>query len=65
MSKQDQSLITVRTAVILLLSLVCGAVVAGLTFVAEGHVAIAILAGLTATAAAVEFFHRVIAQDDD
>jgi hypothetical protein len=53
-------LLSVRTALILLLGVLCGATVTTLTTLAEHNLTTAILAGLAATGGAIAFFHKVI-----
>lgn len=60
MSKPSPPLLSVRTAVVLLLGLLCGIVVASLSVAAKASSATAALAGLAAAGAATAFFHKVI-----
>jgi hypothetical protein len=53
-------LLSVRTALILLLGVLCGAAVATLTALAERNLITAGLAALAAAGAAIAFFHKVI-----
>ncbi|MEV0678234.1 hypothetical protein AB0I60_17135 [Actinosynnema sp. NPDC050436] len=50
-------LLSTRTALVLLLGLVCGAGAGVLTHLAGNNAATALLAGLAAAGAAVAFFH--------
>lgn len=52
--------LSVRTALILLLGMLCGAAVTVLTTLAEHNLTTAGLAGLTAASGAIVFFHKVI-----
>ncbi len=64
MSKPSSSpLLSVRTALILLLGVLCGATVTTLTILAERNLTAAVLAGLAATGSALAFFHKVIGPD--
>ncbi len=54
-------LFSLRTAVIMLAAVGCGVVVAGLTYVAYGNMAAALLAGVAATGTAITFLHRTVA----
>lgn len=56
-------LLSVRTALILLLGVLCGAMVTTLTTLAKRTFTEALLAGLTATGGAIMFFHKVIDPD--
>ena len=56
-------LLSVRTALILLLGVLCGATVTTLTTLAERNLTTAMLAGLAATGGAIAFFHKVIGHD--
>jgi hypothetical protein len=56
-------LLSVRTAVILLLGVLCGAAVTALTALAEHNLTTAMLAGLAAAGAAIAFFQKVIGPD--
>jgi hypothetical protein len=53
-------LLSVRTALILLLGALCGAAVTALTALAEHNLTTAGLAGLTAASGAIAFFHQII-----
>ncbi|PPK67895.1 hypothetical protein V5P93_007239 [Actinokineospora auranticolor] len=53
-------LLTVRTAVILTLGLLFGALVGGLTFLGGGAVAVAVLSGITGTGGSIAFLHKVV-----
>ena len=53
-------LLSIRTALILLLGVLCGAAVAALTALAERNLTTAGLAGLATTGGAIAFFHKVI-----
>jgi hypothetical protein len=57
------TLLSVRTALILLLGVLCGATVTTLTALTQGNLTEAGLAGLTATGSAIVFFHKVIGPD--
>lgn len=63
MSKPTPPLLNVRTALILLLGVLCGAAVTTLTALVEGNLTAAVLAGLTTTGGAIAFFHKVIGPD--
>jgi hypothetical protein len=54
------SLLSARTALVLLLALITGAVAATLTLLAGRQPAEAALAGLAAAGAGVMFFHKLI-----
>lgn len=56
-------LLTTRTAVVLLLGLVCGASAGVLTYLAGDNTAAAILAGLAAFGAATAFFHANLSEE--
>lgn len=56
-------LLSVRTALILLLGVLCGAAVTTLTTLVESNLAAAVLAGLAAAGGAIAFFHKVIGPD--
>jgi hypothetical protein len=56
-------LLSIRTALILLLGVLCGAVVTTLTALAERNLSSATLAGLTTASGAIAFFHKVIGPD--
>lgn len=60
MSKPTPSLLSVRTALILLLGVLCGTAVTTLTALAERNLTVAVLAGLVAASTAIAFFHKVI-----
>jgi hypothetical protein len=53
-------LVSIRTAVILLLGFVCGVTIGVLTYFAGGNTAAAILAGLTSTGGAIVFLNKTI-----
>lgn len=53
-------LLSVRTAVVLILGLLCGIVMASLSIAAKTSSATAALAGLAAAGAATAFFHKAI-----
>jgi hypothetical protein len=53
-------LLSVRTALILLLGVLCGAVVATLTALAQRDLTVAVLAGLTVAGNAIIVLHKVI-----
>jgi hypothetical protein len=53
-------LLSIRTALILLLGVLCGAAVTILTALAEHIITTAVLAGLTTAGSATAFFHKVI-----
>jgi hypothetical protein len=53
-------LLSVRTTLILLLGVLCGAAVATLTALVERNITAAGLAALTTTGCAITFFHKVI-----
>jgi hypothetical protein len=53
-------LLSVRTALILLLGVLCGTAVTALTTLAEHNLTTAGLAGLTAASGGIVFFHKVI-----
>jgi len=57
-SKPTPPLLSVRTAVVVILGLLCGTVVAGLSIAAKASSATAALAGLATAGAATAFFHR-------
>ncbi|MGH3869659.1 MAG: hypothetical protein ACRDQ4_26870 [Pseudonocardiaceae bacterium] len=57
------SLLSVRTALILLLGVLGGAAVTALTALAERNLTGAVLAGLAAAGGAIVFFHKVIGPD--
>jgi uncharacterized membrane protein YgaE (UPF0421/DUF939 family) len=52
--------LTVHTAVVLVIAVVIGAIVGGLAFLSTGGVPAAVLAGLTATGAAVPVLRSLI-----
>ncbi len=52
--------LNVRTALILLLGVLCGAAITTLTTLAEHNLTTAGLAGLTAASGAIVFFHKII-----
>ncbi|MER6431918.1 hypothetical protein ABT272_29955 [Streptomyces sp900105245] len=52
--------LTIHTAVVLLIAVVIGLVVGGLTFLSGGAVAAAVLAGLTATGVSVPVLRTLI-----
>lgn len=54
------SLMTLRTAVILTISLAAGGVVGGLTYVSGENVSKSLLAGLATVPAGVAFLHSII-----
>ncbi|WP_430781637.1 hypothetical protein [Actinoplanes sp. G11-F43] len=54
------SLMTLRTAVILTISLAAGGVVGGLTYVSGENVPKSLLAGLATVPAGVAFLHSII-----
>jgi hypothetical protein len=54
-------LLTVRTALVLLLGLVCGVAAALLTAMGGSHLPAAALIGLGTAGGATAFFHKVIA----
>jgi hypothetical protein len=56
-------LLSVRTALILLLGVLCGTAVTALTALAEHNLTGAVLAGLAAAGGAIVFFHKVIGPD--
>jgi hypothetical protein len=56
-------LLTTRTAVVLLLGLLCGATAGVLTYLAGDNIAAAILAGLATMGAAIAFFHANLGDD--
>ena len=57
-------LLTTRTAVVLLLGLVCGASAGVLTYLAgDDNAAAAVLAGLAAFGAAAAFFHANLSEE--
>jgi hypothetical protein len=53
-------LLSVRTALILLLGVLCGAAVTNLTALTEHTLSTTVLAGLAAAGGAIAFFHKVI-----
>lgn len=53
-------LLTVRSAVILLLGVVCGFIIGALTYLAGGNTAASVLAGLGASGSSVMFLHKAI-----
>jgi hypothetical protein len=57
------SLLSVRTALILLLGVLCGAAVTTLAALAERNLTGAVLAGLAAAGGTIVFFHKVIGPD--
>jgi hypothetical protein len=57
------SLLSLRTALILLLGVLCGTTIAALTTLAEHNLTAAVLPGLAAAGGAVAFFHKVIGPD--
>jgi hypothetical protein len=54
-------LFSLRTAVIMIAAVGCGVVVAGLTYVAYGNAAAALLAGIAATGSSMTFMNRIVA----
>ena len=56
-------LLSIRTALVLLLGVLCGAAIATLTAFTQRNFTQAALAGLTATGSAIVFFHKVIGPD--
>ncbi|MCC8248786.1 hypothetical protein [Saccharothrix luteola] len=56
-------LLSTRTALVLLLGLVCGTGAGTLTYLAGNNAATAILAGLTASGVSVAFFHAHVGYD--
>jgi uncharacterized membrane protein len=56
-------LLSVRTALILLLGVLCGAAVTTLTALTERNLTSAMLAGLATASGAIAFFHKVIGSD--
>ncbi|NUT47981.1 MAG: hypothetical protein HOV94_11825 [Saccharothrix sp.] len=56
-------LLTTRTALVLLLGLVCGAGAGVLAYLAGNNVAAAVLAGLAASGVSVAFFHAHVGDD--
>jgi len=56
-------LLSTRTALVLLLGLVCGTGAGTLTYLAGNNIAAAILAGLTASGVSVAFFHAHVGYD--
>ena len=64
MSKTSPTpLLTTRSAVVLLLGAACGAVTGVLVYLTAPSVAAAVLGGVTASGAAVAFFHANIGHD--
>lgn len=63
LSKPTPPLLSVRTALILLLGVQCGVAVTTLTALAERNLTAAALAGLAATGGAIAFFHKIIGPD--
>jgi hypothetical protein len=53
-------LLSVRTALILLLGVLCGTAIATLTALAERNLITAVLAGLVTAGGAIIFFHKII-----
>lgn len=53
-------LFSVRTALILLLGVLCGTAIATLTALAERNLITAVLAGLVTAGGAIIFFHKII-----
>lgn len=61
MNPNNQSpLVTIRSAVIFLLGLLCGLGAGALTAWSGAHIAQAILTGVASTAASIVFFHWLI-----
>jgi hypothetical protein len=56
-------LLSIRTALILLLGVLCGATLTTLTALTEHNLISAALAGLAAASGAIAFFHKVIGPD--
>jgi len=56
-------LLSIRTALIFLLGVLCGTAVAALTALTQRNLTEAALAGLTATGSAIVFFHKAIDPD--
>ena len=54
-------LFSLRTAVIMIAAIGCGVVVAGLTYVAYGNAAAALLAGVVTTGSSMTFMNRIVA----
>lgn len=63
-STVDRPLLSLRSALILLLALLSGGAASGLTAVAGEGAARSLLAGLAATGLAVPFFNHLIAAED-
>ncbi|MBB6081948.1 hypothetical protein [Streptomyces paradoxus] len=61
MNNENKPLLSLRTAIILLLGVLCGLSAGILTVLAGGPVASGILTGGAAFTAAVLFFHTIIA----
>jgi hypothetical protein len=59
-ARADKSIVSLRSAVILLLSVVTGCATGALTYAGNHPLAEAVLAGLTAAGAAVWWFDRFI-----
>jgi hypothetical protein len=59
-SSPTPPLLTIRTAVILLLALVCASVAAALTYLAHNPIPTAALAGFAAASGAIAFLHKAI-----
>jgi hypothetical protein len=57
-------LLSVRTALILLLGLLCGAAVTALAAITERNLTTAVLAGLTTVGSAIAFFHKIIGPEN-
>ncbi|MFI9817954.1 hypothetical protein [Saccharothrix variisporea] len=64
MSETRPPLVSTRTAVVLVLGLLCGTAAGVLTYLAGDNTAAAVLAGLAASGAAVAFFHAHVGHDD-
>lgn len=56
-------LLSTRTALVLLLGLMCGTGAGTLTYLAGNNVAAAVLAGLAASGASVAFFHAHVGHE--
>lgn len=62
-NNNQRPLLTIRSAMIMLLGLLCGLGAGALTAWSGAHVAQAILAGVGSTAAGILFFHWLITAD--
>ncbi|MFJ6984483.1 MULTISPECIES: hypothetical protein [unclassified Streptomyces] len=60
----DRPLLSLRSALVFLLALLCGLTASSLTAAAGEGAARSLLAGLAASALAVPFFNRLIAAED-